>query len=64
MELIFEIRDAGEGGFYARALGHSSFTECETWDELRANLLEAVSLHFEDAAKRPRLVQMHYVGTS
>ena len=61
MELIFEIRDAEEGGFCARALGHGIFTEAETWDELRANVLEAVSLHFEDVATRPRLVQMHYV---
>ena len=61
MELIFEIRDAEEGGFYARALGHGIFTEADSWDELRANLLEAVSLHFEGAETRPRLVQMHYV---
>jgi hypothetical protein len=61
MELIFEIRDAQEGGFYARALGHSIFTEAETWDELRANVPQAVSLHFENATARPRLVQMHYV---
>ncbi len=61
MELIFEIRDAEEGGYYARALGHSIFTEGDTWDELRANLLEAVALHFEDSETRPRLVQMHYV---
>jgi hypothetical protein len=61
MELIFEIRDADEGGLCARALGHSIFTQAESWDELRANVLEAVSLHFEDAASRPRLVQMHYV---
>lgn len=61
MELIFEIRDAEEGGYFARALGHSIFTQAETWDELRANLLEAVTLHFEDTEDRPRLVQMHYV---
>jgi predicted RNase H-like HicB family nuclease len=61
MELIFEIRDAEEGGFYARALGHGIFTEADSWDELRANLIEAVSLHFEEATNRPRLVQMHYV---
>jgi hypothetical protein len=61
MELIFEIRDAEEGGFYARALGHSIFAEGDSWDELRANVLEAVSLHFEDVGTRPRLVQMHYV---
>ena len=61
MELIFEIRDAEEGGFYASALRHAIFTEAETWEQLRANLLEAVSLHFEEAHVRPRLVQMHYV---
>jgi hypothetical protein len=61
VELIFEIRDAEEGGFYARALGHAIFTEAETWEELRSNVLEAVSLHFEDSSSRPRLVQMHYV---
>jgi hypothetical protein len=61
MELIFEIRDAEEGGFYASALGHAIFTEAETWEQLRANLLEAVSVHFEEAQVRPRLLQMHYV---
>jgi predicted RNase H-like HicB family nuclease len=61
MELIFEIRDAEEGGFFARALGHPIFTQGDTWEELRANLIEAVALHFDDAATRPRLVQMHYV---
>src|SRR5450432_3931349 len=61
MELIFEVRDAEEGGYYARALGHGIFTQAETWDELRANVLEATSLHFEDQAVHPRLVQLHYV---
>jgi predicted RNase H-like HicB family nuclease len=61
MELIFEVREAEEGGYFARALGHSIFTQGETWEELRANAVEAASLHFEDAAKRPRLIQLHYV---
>jgi predicted RNase H-like HicB family nuclease len=61
MELIFEVRDAEEGGFCARALGHGIFTEGETWEELRANVLEATAVHFEDGAVRPRLVQLHYV---
>ena len=37
MEIIFEVREAEEGGFIARALGHSIFTQAETWDELRTN---------------------------
>jgi len=61
MELIFEVRDAEEGGYYARALGHGIFTQGETWEELRTNVLGATSLHFEDAQVQPRLVQLHYV---
>ena len=34
MELIFEIRDAEEGGYYAHALGHPIFTQAEAWNEL------------------------------
>jgi len=48
MEIIFEVRNAEEGGYFARALGHGIFTEGESWDELRTNVLEATSLHFED----------------
>jgi len=61
MELIFEVRDAEEGGFCARALGHAIFTQADTWEELRANVLEAATLHFEDGASQPRLVRLHYV---
>jgi predicted RNase H-like HicB family nuclease len=60
MELIFEVRDADEGGYFARALGHPVFTQAGTWEELRANILEAVALHFEDAAEQPRPVQLRY----
>ena len=61
MDLIFEVRDAEEGGFFARALGFSIFTEGDSWDELRSNVLEATALHFEESTERPRLVQLHYV---
>ena len=59
-ELIFEVRDAEEGGFHARALGQAIFTQGETWDELKANVLEALDVYFDDAAL-PKLVQLHYV---
>jgi len=61
MELIFEVRDAEEGGYCARALEYGTFTEAETWEELRANVLEATSVHFEDGPVHPRLVQLHYM---
>ncbi len=61
MEIIFEVRDAEEGGYWARALSHAIFTQADTWDELKANVREATILHFEESAERPRLIQLHYV---
>ncbi len=61
MELIFEVHDAEEGGYWARAVGQSIFTEGDTWEELRANVIEATELHFEDSEAPPRLVHLHYV---
>jgi predicted RNase H-like HicB family nuclease len=62
MELIYEVRDADEGGYVARALGHAIFTQAETWDELRASVREAAALHFENGGQPPRLIQLHYAG--
>jgi len=59
MELIFEVRDAEEGGYNARAVGHAIFTQAENWQELRSKVLEATALHFEDEPVHPRLVQLH-----
>jgi len=61
MELIFEVREAEEGGYVARALGQAIFTEAETWQQLRENVLEVTSLHFEDAPAKPKLIQLHFV---
>ena len=61
MEIIFEVRDAEECGYFARALGYSIFTQADTWDELRKNVTEAATLHFEDEPVQPRLIQLHYV---
>jgi predicted RNase H-like HicB family nuclease len=61
MERIFEVREAEEGGYVARALRQAIFTEAETWQELRDNVLEVTSLHFEDAPAKPKLIQLHFV---
>jgi hypothetical protein len=60
MEVIFEIRDAEEGRYHARALGHA-FHRGEDLGRAPRNVREAVSLHFEEDADRPRIVQLHYV---
>jgi hypothetical protein len=46
-EIIFIVEESPEGGYEARALGHSIFTEGETVEELKENIKEAVHCHFE-----------------
>lgn len=59
-EIVFLVEDAPEGGLIARALGHSIFTEADTYDELRTQVREAVHLHFDDT-DRPTVIRLHYV---
>ena len=57
-EIIFSVEESPEGGYEARALGHSIFTQAETLEELRAMVRDAVRCHFDDA-ERPRLIRLH-----
>jgi hypothetical protein len=58
-EIVFLVEDAPEGGFTARALGHSIFSEGETFDDLRTNVREAVRCHFD--SESPTVIRLHYV---
>jgi hypothetical protein len=59
-EIIFVIEEAVDGGFTARALGESIFTEAETLDALRQQVRDAVNCHF-DEAKGPKVIRLHFV---
>jgi len=59
-EIIFLIEEDVEGGYSARALGYSIFTEGEDDLELKANIKDALDCHFEDHEK-PKLIRLHYV---
>ena len=60
-ELVFLIEDAPEGGYVARALGQSIFTEAETWEELEHAVRDAMHCHFDRAEDRPTVLRLHYV---
>ncbi len=59
-EIIFLVEDAPEGGFTARALGESIFTEADDLENLRREIRDAVNCHFEDD-KRPKIIRLHFV---
>ena len=50
-EIIFEVTEALEGGYDARALGHSIFTQGDDWDDLKAMVSDAVLCHFDVKGK-------------
>lgn len=59
-EIIFLVEDSPEGGYEAKALDHSIFTEAETFEKLREMIKDAVACHFE-ASKRPKMIRLHFV---
>ncbi len=59
-EIIFIVENSDEGGYTARALGHSIFTEGETLDELKENVKDAIKCHF-DEKEIPHIVRLHIV---
>ena len=58
-EIIFLVEQAPEGGYTARALGESIFTEADDVTTLEANVRDAVHCHFDEDAM-PRVVRLHF----
>ena len=59
-EIVFVVEEAPEGGYVARAVGDSVFTEADTLAELHERAREAVRCHFDDG-KAPKLIRLHFV---
>lgn len=47
-EIIFLVEEAPEGGYTARALGQSIFTEADDLESLNAQVRDAVLCHFDE----------------
>jgi predicted RNase H-like HicB family nuclease len=60
-EIIFMLEEDPEGGFTARALGLSIFTQGNTIDEIKKNIKDAVRCHFETEAEIPKVIRLHQV---
>ena len=59
-EIIFTVEEAHEGGYTARALGESIFTEADDLASLHEMVRDAVHCHF-DEDKRPKIIRLHFV---
>ena len=58
-EIVFLIEDDVDGGYIARALGESIFTQADDIDSLKKMLRDAVRCHFSDEQTRPKIIRLH-----
>lgn len=54
-EITFSFNESPEGGYEARALDRSIFTQAETMAELEANVKDAVACHFDEGEPLPEI---------
>ena len=60
-EIVFLVEEDPEGGYTARALGESIFTQADDMDALREMVRDAVRCHFPDESTRPKVIRLHLV---
>lgn len=70
-EIIFLIEESPDGGYEAKGLGYSIYTQGglgysiytqgETKNELVAHIKDALKCHFEDEKDIPRIIRLHFV---
>ena len=58
-EILFLVESAPEGGYTARAVGESIFTEADDINSLHEQVRDAVRCHFGEGAA-PRLIRLHF----
>jgi predicted RNase H-like HicB family nuclease len=59
-DLVFEAVQDADGGYSAECLTENIFTQGDTWDELRRNVVEATAAFFFDQP-RPQRLRLHLV---
>ena len=58
-ELIFIVEESLEGGFIAKGVGVSIYTQGDSIETLKTALIDAVHCHFDD--QKRRLIRLHIV---
>ena len=59
-EIIFIVEESPDGGYTARALGESIFTEGDTIEDIKEAIKDAVKCHFEEE-DLPKIIRIHFV---
>ena len=60
-KIVSLIEEDFDGGYTARALGESIFTQADDIDTLKEMLRDAVRCHFPNEQTRPKVIRLHIV---
>jgi hypothetical protein len=60
-EIVFLVEDDPDGGYTARALTESIFTQADDIEILREMIRDAVHCHFPNEQNRPKIIRLHIV---
>jgi hypothetical protein len=60
-EVVFVVAQAPGGGYTARAVGESIFTEADDLPQLHLRAREAARCHF-DEGKAPKRIRLRHIG--
>lgn len=58
-EIIFLVEESPEGGYIAKGLGVSIYTQGDTIEALKTAVVDAVHCHYDD--EKRRLIRLHIV---
>lgn len=59
-EIVFLVEEAAGGGYLARAVGQSIYTEADDIESLHQMIRDAVRCHF-DQGRGPRLIRLQFI---
>ena len=59
-DVVFEAVQDADGGYCAECLTENIFTQGDSWDELRGNVIEATAAFYFDQP-RPQRIRLHLV---
>lgn len=58
-EIIFLVEESPEGGYIAKGLGISIYTQADTIEALKTSVVDAVHCHYDD--EKRRIIRLHIV---
>lgn len=60
-EIIFLVKEAEEGGYFAEAVGLGIFAEGDTMEELKINIKGGIDCYFTKEQEPPAFAHLHFV---